>query len=117
MSWREITVNPETVGYCGLYCGACKAYLSEKCPGCADNEKATWCKIRICCQENSYKSCADCLTYAEANDCKKFNNFISKIFALIFGSNRNACIERIKDVGIEYFAREMTEKKAQCLKR
>ena len=49
---KEIISDPKLVAFCGLYCGACKAYLKERCPGCHDNEKATWCKVRTCCLEN-----------------------------------------------------------------
>ncbi len=30
---KEIVSDPKLVAYCGLYCGACKRYLQEKCPG------------------------------------------------------------------------------------
>ena len=36
---KEIKENVGLVAYCGLYCGACKAYLKEKCSGCLNNEK------------------------------------------------------------------------------
>jgi len=114
---REITVNPSLVAYCGLYCGACRAYLKEKCPGCHENTKATWCKIRACCMEHSYGSCADCTEHADPNDCKLFNNFMAKLFALIFRSNRAACIAQIKEKGIEGHAAAMAALKTQSIKR
>lgn len=114
---KEITANPDLVAYCGLYCGACKPYLIGKCSGCHNNEKATWCKIRGCCSENEYKSCADCKTYPDSVECKKLNNLISKIFAIIFGSNRNASLKRIQEIGYESYAQEMCKNKAQAIKR
>lgn len=33
---RAIVSNPALIANCGLCCGACKAYLKEKCPGCAE---------------------------------------------------------------------------------
>jgi hypothetical protein len=36
---KDIVSNQELVAYCGLYCGACRAYRMDKCPGCHDNEK------------------------------------------------------------------------------
>ncbi|MDO8261260.1 MAG: DUF3795 domain-containing protein [Candidatus Magasanikbacteria bacterium] len=114
---KEIQKDKNLIEYCGLYCGACRSYLQEKCPGCRKNEKATWCKIRKCCQDNNYPTCADCKTFSEAKDCKKFNNFISKIFALIFRSDRAACVKRIKEVGADKYAEEMTEKKLQSIKK
>ncbi len=29
---KEIVQNTDLIAYCGLYCGACKSYLMEKCP-------------------------------------------------------------------------------------
>ena len=46
---KEIASDPNLVAYCGMYGGACKAYLRDKCPGCDDQQKASWCKIRSCC--------------------------------------------------------------------
>lgn len=114
---KEVIKDESLVAYCGLYCGACKRYLMGKCPGCAKNEKAAWCKVRSCCKENKYNSCGDCQTYQNPMECKKFNNFFSKLFGLIFGSDRQACIQRIKEVGTDVYASEMTEQKIHSIKR
>ena len=60
---KEIVSDPKLVAFCGLYCGACRAYLKDRCPGCHDHEKASWCKVRICCLEAGYSSCADCTEF------------------------------------------------------
>lgn len=112
---KQIEVNEELVAYCGLYCGACRQYLKDACLGCHKNEKATWCKIRTCCISNGYHSCADCSI--NVADCKKFTNFISKVFSFIFNSNRKACIERIKLIGREAYAKEMAESRMQTIRR
>jgi len=114
---NEITKNVDLIASCGLYCGACKSYLKGKCPGCHENSKASWCKVRSCNIEHSYKSCADCTEFANPMDCKKFNNLFSKIFALLLGSDRNACIAKIKESGYEEFAGFMTEHRLQTIKR
>jgi hypothetical protein len=114
---KEIVPNPKMVAFCGLYCGACKRYLSEKCPGCHDNAKASWCKIRSCCLEHGYSSCAECKEFNNPNDCKKFNNFISKIFGFLFKSDRAACIDQIKNVGYTAYAEKMSERKLQSIKK
>ena len=114
---KEIISDPKLVAYCGLYCGACKKYLKDKCPGCHENEKASWCKVRSCCMDNQYGSCADCKQYSNPNDCKMFNNFISKIFGIIFQSNRAACIQQIRRIGIPGHADNMTESGLQAIKR
>jgi len=111
----DIKVDAELVAYCGLYCSACRKYLSNKCPGCRKNEKAQWCKIRTCCIENSYHNCANCKM--NPHDCKKFNNFFSKMFALIFKSDREACITQIKETGEIEYARKMAEKRMMTIKK
>ncbi|MDD2516527.1 MAG: hypothetical protein PHO80_06065 [Candidatus Gracilibacteria bacterium] len=103
--------NSDLVAYCGLFCGECRAYKAGKCPSCAKNEKATWCKVKSCCENNKYKSCADCKTYSDPEECKFFNNFFSKLFKFLFKSNRKGCICKIKEVGPEKYAEFMTEKK------
>lgn len=114
---KEITANPELVAYCGLYCGACKRYLKGKCPGCHDNIKASWCKIRQCCIENGYSSCALCHDYSDPQECAKFNNFISKIFGLLFRSDRRACIMQIKTLGLKGHADDMASSKRHTIKK
>jgi len=114
---RQITESAELVAACGLYCGACGAYLKEKCDGCAKNEKASWCKIRICCKTNNRKSCAECKEFQEVMDCNKFNNFMSKLFALIFKSNRAACVKQIKECGLDGHAKKMADAKQQSIKK
>ena len=105
------------IAFCGLYCAACGKHKKGSCPGCAENMKATWCKVRSCNLEHGYKSCADCKEYTNAMDCKKFNNIFSKFFALVFRSNRQACINMIKEQGYENFAAYMAEKGLQTIKK
>ena len=114
---KEVTTNKALIAFCGLYCGACKSYLKDKCPGCKDNVKATWCTVRACNLEHNYNSCADCKEYPNANECKKFNNPISKIFGFVFRSDRNACIEMIKQKGYDNFVSYMAENKLQSIRR
>jgi hypothetical protein len=113
------TIKTETklIAFCGLYCAACGKYQNGKCPGCADNTKATWCTIRSCCTDNNYKSCADCKEFSDPMKCKKYNNFMSKLFGFIFKSDRAACISLIKEKGYEGFASYMSEKGWQSIKR
>ncbi len=114
---KPVIADKNLVAYCGLYCGSCKRYLKGKCPGCHKNERATWCKIRLCCMDNDYYTCADCKEFKDVNDCKMFNNIFSKFFALVFRSDRKKCVERIKQVGIEKYSVEMAEKKEMSLKK
>ncbi len=114
---REVKADKAFVAYCGLYCGACGAYLKEKCKGCHENAKASWCKVRACCIERGYATCAECTEFAEAGDCRKFNNVISKLFGFIFSSDRAACIRQVKEIGVEGHAKRMAEAKQHTIKR
>jgi len=114
---KEIVADANLIAFCGLYCGACRRYLLDKCPGCRENEKASWCGVRSCCLENNWNSCADCETVSNVSDCKKYNNFMARLFGFIFRSNRAACIALIKEKGYEDYARYMTENKLQSIKR
>lgn len=114
---KPVVADPELIAACGLYCGACGAYLKERCPGCRENHRATWCAIRKCCQENRYANCAECAQVANVAECRKFNNFMSKIFGVLFRSNRAACIALIREQGRDGFARHMAERKQHTVKR
>jgi hypothetical protein len=97
------------VAYCGLYCGNCKQFKKGKCPGCRENEKAKWCKIRTCCIENNYDSCADCKNESSVKDCKKYNTFVSGLIELFFRTDRSECISVIKRDGKQEYV-ELMEK-------
>jgi hypothetical protein len=114
---KPIVADVDLAAYCGLYCGACGAYRRERCPGCHENKKATWCKVRACCIENGYSTCAECRIVADPHDCKKFNNFISKLFGLIFSSDRRACILQIREVGLQGHVDRMADLQSHSIRR
>lgn len=114
---EKVHSDKNLIAYCGLYCGSCGKYLKKKCTGCQKNEKASWCKVRSCCIENKYLSCADCEKVDNIEECKKMNNFISKIFSVIFRSDRNSCINKIKKIGYEKYANEMSSTKEMTIKK
>ena len=113
---KEIVADQNLVAKCGLYCGACKRYLNDKCPGCAENEKASWCGVRKCTLEQGYASCADC-TLKPIEECKEFNSLMARLFGFIFRSDRKASITRIKQIGPEAYAREMTAANRMSIRR
>lgn len=112
---RQIEADGTLIAACGLYCGACRKYLAGRCPGCRTNEKASWCKIRKCVGQNGFRSCAEC--GMEVTGCKTYSNFIGKVFAFLFKSDRPACIRYIRENGEEAFAREMARRRCQTMKR
>ena len=69
----------ELVAACGIYCGTCHRYKKGNCPGCAENIKATWCKIRTCTKEKGYHTCAQCSEFTDVQACRKFNNIFAKM--------------------------------------
>lgn len=112
---KPITNDINLIAACGLYCGACRKYLAEKCPGCRVNEAASWCKIRKCVRDNGFHSCAEC--NMKVAECKTYSNFMAKLFAFIFRSDRPACIRFIKEHGEQAYADEMTHRKCQTIKK
>jgi len=114
---KAIVADKGLVARCGLYCGACRSYLFGRCPGCAKNEKAAWCKIRSCCISGNIATCAECVEFKNPLDCKKYNNAISKVIGFILRSNRSKCIARIREIGLEAYAIEMAASGRQSLPR
>jgi hypothetical protein len=114
---KEIVSDPNLVAYCGLYCGACGSYLKGRCPGCHENVKAKWCKVRSCCIEHKFVTCADCTEFADPRACKDFNNFMSKLFGLVLRSDRAACVEQIRKLGVQGHADEMRKARRQTIRR
>ena len=112
---KERTVDTKKIAACGLYCGACKKNRMGKCPGCHENEKASWCKIRKCCIEKGFHTCAEC--EMDVKDCRLHNNLIGKFFAFVFRSDRPACIRYIRENGEQAFAEEMTKRGEQTIKK
>lgn len=117
MSGKTVNVKISNIAYCGLYCEACPGYAKGKCPGCAGNEKATWCGIRKCNISNNYKSCADCTKYADPAECRDFNNLISRVIGFIFRSNRRGSIVYIKKNGYDSYASFMASEGRMSIKR
>lgn len=112
---RNVNVDRELIAACGLYCGACRKYIAGKCPGCSMNEKASWCKIRKCVRRHDFHTCAEC--NMDVTGCRTYSNFIGKIFAFLFRSDRPACIHYIREYGEQAFAEEMAKRECQTIKR
>lgn len=113
----EIRADRQLVARCGLYCGACGSYLKGRCPGCAGNEKASWCKVRSCCAEHQYGSCADCGEHEDPLQCGRFDNFFARVIGVVLNSDRAACIAKIRELGPDGYAAFMAERRRQTLPR
>ena len=114
---KKIIADQQLISYCGLYCGCCKAYIKEKCPGCNQNGKYKKCKMRPCCIENNYLSCADCIEFTDVMECKKYTNTIWNILEFIFRTKRAACVDLIREIGYKEYSKFMAEKKLVTIKR
>ena len=111
MTDKEINKDENLIGYCGIYCGECLSFKSGKCGGCRGNSaKAAYkqCKVKPCCVENGFFTCADCTIYASTKECKKYNPLLLKIASRIEGSDRSKSIEMIKAKGRAEFLTFMT---------
>ncbi|TLX77031.1 DUF3795 domain-containing protein [Labilibacter sediminis] len=114
---QQTPVNDKNlVAFCGLYCGTCAKYKKGKCPGCPENTKATWCKIRSCNMENGFENCAQC-TITKPKDCKKLNNPIGRIFEYIFKTDRLASLNYIKENGAELYVGKMCSLNQMSIKK
>ena len=91
---------------CGLFCTNCRAFKKGKCKGCQLEPFNKRCGVRRCCVDKGIETCAACDELAAPRDyreCKKLHNFIAKIFALFFGSNRPAALALLRDSGEEAY--------------
>ena len=113
----EIAGSAGLVACCGLYCGACGAHTSGKCKGCRENTRAGWCKVRSCCAAKQIATCAECAECPDPRACGKFDNVVSRLFGLVFRSDRAACIAQIRKLGLEGHARTMAEARSQTIRR
>ncbi|NQT60518.1 MAG: DUF3795 domain-containing protein [Bacteroidetes bacterium] len=71
-------MSKELIGCCGAYCGTCKE-LIKMCKGCkvgyADKKRdiaKAKCKIKVCCINNDFVSCADCPRYENCSIIQEF---------------------------------------------
>ncbi|KAH3766479.1 hypothetical protein Pelo_1644 [Pelomyxa schiedti] len=106
------------IAACGLYCGCCSSKTRGKCIGCAADNTKTWCDIRKCCVAKGIQSCAQCADFpADPKMCPKFHNAIGRVIGYCLGSDRAACIQRIREVGPQQFADEMQQTNRQTIKK
>lgn len=93
------------IGCCGAYCKTCKAFVDKTCKGCKvgyekgerDIAKAK-CKIKVCCMNKKFQSCADCPEY---KICTVINDLYNKK-GHKYGKYRQATVF-IKENGYDAF--------------
>ena len=110
MADKEMNRDENLIARCGLYCGACPSFISKKCDGCRGNSAKSAivyksCKVKPCCADNGFFTCADCTIYASTKECKKYNPLLLKIASWIESCDRSKAIEMIKTKGrVEFLA-------------
>jgi hypothetical protein len=117
----EKTGNEQFIAYCGLYCKACPSFTSGKCDGCRSNSAKSavvykQCRVKPCCVENGFYTCADCTISASVKDCKKYNPLLLRIASWVESSDRSRAIEMIQTKGRTVFAVYMEDKNWVCFK-
>ncbi len=99
----------EHIASCGLFCSNCGAFKKQKCQGCMVSPMYASCPIRKCAIEKGIITCAECSDFKSPRsykECKKMNNFISKIFGLVFKSDRPGGLATLRDKGKEAYLAE-----------
>jgi hypothetical protein len=109
------------ISYCGFYCAACPKYLKGDCQGCkGDSPKCAVgykaCKVRPCCIENGFSSCAECDKHESVKDCKLYNPFMIRFGQFMTQTNRGKGIEMIKEKDEQEFIKFMSERKWVTMK-
>jgi hypothetical protein len=105
----------EQIGCCGAYCKTCPVFKEKICRGCKlgykngqrDILKAK-CKIKICCINKKYNSCADCDIYDSCNTIQELH----KKKGYKYKKYREA-IEYIRENGYTKFLKTADEWKIQ----
>ncbi len=113
---QKISSKVSLIAACGLYCGSCRKYIKGSCPGCKENIKATWCKIRSCNLEHHTANCTEC-TITNSEECKSLNNTIGKIFKFVFKTDRLASLQYIANYGEQSYVDKMTALKQMAIKK
>jgi hypothetical protein len=112
-------IDENLVSPCGFYCGVCKSFLKNKCKGCSTNT-SSWarkCKVRKCCSENDYTTCAECQQYEHVNECKKLNSNFVKFFSVFVGYDRPGGINEIRRMGKSKFAQNRIDSCCMWVKK
>lgn len=88
---------------CGLNCGLCTMKLGGHCPGCGQGNKP--CKAARCGMEHHIEYCFQCLEYpCQLYDhADEYDSFITHL-------HQKADLKKAKEVGMEAYSAEQTEK-------
>lgn len=62
---EAVTVNYDTLGYCGVDCSACDDFLQHNCLGCrrTDWAEGDLCAPIACCTSQGIRCCGECADF------------------------------------------------------
>lgn len=91
---------------CGLNCGLCPMHLGKYCPGCGGGEGHQSCAIVKCSQQHgAIEYCYLCDEYP----CQKYEG-VTFFDSFISHKNMLKDFEKVKDIQLEAYQRELEEK-------
>jgi hypothetical protein len=91
---------------CGLNCGLCSMHLDNYCPGCGGGAGNQPCAIARCSQQRGgIEYCYSCDEYP----CEKYQG-IDEFDSFITHRNQLKDFEKVKNIGIDSYQSELTEK-------
>ncbi len=97
----ESIATTTTVAYCGLYCPRCGCTRWGECAGCKSGGGFDACGVRLCATDRGFATCAEC---QEMDSCKKLDNFLGRIYSVVFRTRRMENLREIRTIGLEAFA-------------
>lgn len=86
---------------CGLFCSNCRKFRKGRCAGCQVSPGFARCAVRACCVEKGIPTCAGCSDFAarDFRECRTLHNPVSRVFAVLFGSDRPGALAELRDQG------------------
>ena len=115
---RVASLDDSVLGYCGLFCGGCKAYQdttsgqtkagedATPCLGCASEVVAPWCQeceIKRCCREKALRTCLHCKEYP----CEKLDAFMNDP-RYPYHKDVPASMVRLDEIGLTAWLKEQS---------
>lgn len=105
---KEFIRTDNQFSLCGLNCGLCPMQIRGECPGCfRESFCAQMCDIAPCSvKHGNVQYCFECEKYP----CAKYEG-IDKYDSLISHKNQKSDLAKAKQIGIDNYLTEQTEKK------
>ncbi len=99
----------EHIAPCGLFCSNCRKFEQGRCAGCQVEAPFAGCPVRKCVVAKGLITCAECPDFPSGRDfreCPKLNNFLSKLMAVVFRSDRPGALAMLRDQGRDVYLQD-----------